>query len=471
MTDVLKLSITNAHEAMKRGDFSATELLESCLLNIKEKDGEIHAFLEVFEDSAREEAKHAEKLFKDGKATLLTGIPISVKDNILIKGHIASAASKILQNYKATYDATVISKLKKEGVVFIGRTNLYEFAMGASTENSAYGPTKNPHDTTRVPGGSSGGSAASVASGMCLASLGSDTAGSIRQPSSFCGVVGLKPTYGSVSRNGLIALGSSLDCIGPIAKSPEDVKIIYEAIKGKDALDATSVDEGLYKGDAKVKTIGVPRDFLNSGHLDKETLENFASAEEDLKKAGFEIKDISLPSAKYAVPAYYIILPAEASANLARFDGVRYGFLSEGEKLLDDYKKTRGQGFGKEVRRRILIGTYVLSAGYYDAYYNKATAVRGLIAKDYAKAFKNVDAIMTPTTAGPAFKIGEKSNDPIKMYLEDIFTVPANHAGLPAINVPYGWQEMDGGKKLPLGIHFVAPKMCEGRLFTLAEVF
>lgn len=468
--DILKLSIRQAHEAMKAGEFSPTLLLEACLKNIKEKDGEIHAFLEVFEESAREEAKIADKKFKEGRTGILCGIPIAVKDNILIKGKIVSAASKILENYRAAYDATVIKKLKEEGVVFVGRTNLDEFAMGASTENSAYGPTRNPHDIARVSGGSSGGSAAAVAAGMCLFALGSDTGGSIRQPASFCGVVGAKPTYGSVSRHGLIALGSSLDVIGPIAKYADDAEIIFNIIKGKDILDSTTIEKKDESEREKKKTIGIPTKFLESGGLSEDVLLNFKIAREKFEKLGYKIKEIDLPNAKYSVPTYYILLPAEASTNLARYDGVKFGLLKEGDNLLGDYQNTRGAGFGKEVRRRILIGTYVLSAGYYDAYYNKANKIRSLISKDYKKAFLDVDFVLTPTAPDCAFKVGEKSSDPIKMYLEDIFTSPANLAGLPAISLPNGTIK-SGEKDMPMGIQLVAPKLEEDSLFEISKEF
>ena len=454
---------------MKAGEYSCLDLTGAYLNEIEKKNPKLNAYLEVFTESALKEAKIADKKFKEGTATLLTGIPIAVKDNILIKGKIASAGSKILENYKATYDATVVKKLKKEKAVFLGRTNLDEFAMGASTENSAFGVTKNPHDIERVSGGSSGGSAAAVAANLCLAALGSDTAGSIRQPSSFCGVVGLKPTYGAVSRYGLIALGSSLDCIGPIVKNVRDAEIIQEAIKGWDKSDSTSLREvksQKLKIEKSKFTVGVPNIRLTDGQIKSETLKNLEEAIEKLKSLGYKVKSIELPNLRYAVPAYYIILPAEASANLARYDGVKYGLREKGENLMETYFKTRGRGFGPEVRRRIFIGTYVLSAGYLDAYYNKANAVRDLIKKDFEKAFEEVDLILTPTTAGPAFKIGEKSADPVQMYLEDIFTVPANHTGLPAISIPYGQAE-----EMPLGIQFIASHQNESLLFKVSKDF
>ncbi|MEK7080774.1 MAG: amidase family protein, partial [Patescibacteria group bacterium] len=341
---------------------------------------------------------------------------------------------------------------------------------GSSTENSAYKVTKNPHDTKRVSGGSSGGSTACIAMGGALVALGTDTAGSCRQPASFCGVVGLKPTYGIVSRNGLTAMGSSLDVAGVIGKNILDVQTVFDFIKGHDEMDSTSIPDGFYKKKiAKKPVIGVPKHFLKEG-LDEKMLLNFQETIKKLEFLGYVIKDIELPHVKYSVPSYYIITPAEISANLARFDGIRYGHNIEGENLMEVYRKSRGKGFGKEVRRRILLGTYVLSHGYHDAYYNKANAIRNIIANDYNKAFEKVDLILTPTTTGPAFKIGEKVNDPVKMYLEDIFTGPANMAGLPAISIPSGFTEEEG-KQLPLGIQFMAPHGREDLLFEVGKKF
>ncbi|MFC1720717.1 Asp-tRNA(Asn)/Glu-tRNA(Gln) amidotransferase subunit GatA [Patescibacteria group bacterium] len=467
--DLKNLTIKKAHEAMKNGDFTARELTESYIAEIEKSNPEINAYLEVFED-ALTQADEADKRIKDGNGTELTGIPIAIKDNILIKGKIASAASKMLENYKATYDAHVIEKLKDAGAVLIGRTNMDEFAMGGSTENSAFGVTKNPHDTQRVPGGSSGGSAAALAMDGSLIALGSDTGGSIRQPASFCGVVGLKPTYGAVSRRGVMAMGSSLDQIGPFAKTVEDAEILFDVIKGHDPKDSTSAQDSFSDVDGKENkmTIGVPEDFVYAEGVDEDVKENFKQTLKKLEEAGHRVKNISIPSLKYSLAAYYIIMPAESSTNLTRYDGVRYGLHVEGEDLLADYMKTRGEGFGKEVRRRIMLGTYVLSAGYYDAYYNKATAVRDMIRLDYQKAFKDVDVIVTPTSPTPAFKIGEKSDDPLQMYLTDIFTVSANITGLPAISVPSGFADRDG-KKLPLGFQITAPLFEEKTLFNLGK--
>lgn len=469
MIDLKNLTIKQAHEDMKAGKYTTVTLAEEYLKIIAEKNADINAYLETY-SGVLEQARAANEKFKNGTATLMTGIPIAVKDNILIKGETASSASKILEKYKAVYNATVIEKLKKDGAVFLGRTNMDEFAMGGSTENSAYGVTKNPHDIFRVAGGSSGGSAAALAMDGALVALGSDTGGSVRQPASLCGVVGLKPTYGAVSRFGLMAMGSSLDQIGTFGKTVEDAEIIFNAIKGYDKNDSTSASDNFYKKEDlnRKMTIGVPEDFIAKDGIDEEVMANFRQTVDKLKSKGYEIKSVSLPNIKYSLAAYYIIMPAEASTNLARFDGVRYGLLKEGSSGIDDYTKTRGTGFGKEVRRRIMLGTYVLSAGYYDAYYSKATMVRGMIKKDFESAFKEVDVIITPTSPTPAFKIGEKSKDPLQMYLADIFTVPINLSGVPAISVPSGFLEIDG-KKLPLGCQIIAPHFKEDRLFKIGK--
>ncbi len=469
MIDLKNLTIKKTHESLSKGEFTCRELVEAYLKVIAEKNPELNAYLEVYEDVFAQ-ADLAQKKFADGSATLMTGIPVAIKDNILFEGHIASSGSAILKNYTATYDSTVVKKLKNAGAVILGRTNMDDGAMGVSTETSVYGVTKNPHDIKRVPGGSSGGSTAAVAMSGTLVALGSDTGGSCRQPASFCGVVGLKPTYGTVSRNGLIAMGSSLDVIGPIGKNVSDVEIVFNLIKGKDEMDSTSITPDFYKKKVIDKpVIGVPRHFLKEG-VDARVLLNFEETINKLKSINYEVRDIELPYVKYAVPAYYVVTPAEISANLARLDGMRYGYVGEGKDLKEVYMKSRGEGFGKEVRRRILLGTYVLSHGYHDAYYNKANLVRRLIINDYNQAFEKVDLVLTPTTTGPAFKIGEKVNDPVKMYLEDIFTGPANMAGLPAISIPSGFVEEEG-KKLPLGIQFMAPHGREDLLFAVGKKF
>jgi len=461
--DLKNLTIKKAHDDLVSDKYSAVDLAQAYLRVIKEKNDDINAYLEVFDDVI-EQAEKADEKIKKGGANMLTGIPIAIKDNILIKGRKAGSASKILEGYTAVYDATVIQKLKDESAVFLGRANMDEFAMGGSTENSAYSVTKNPNDESCVSGGSSGGSAAVVSMDGALCSLGSDTGGSVRQPASFCGVVGFKPTYGNVSRYGLMAMGSSLDQIGPIGKTVEDTEILFNAIKGHDPKDSTSVKDIIPPLLNEKMTIGVPEDFVEVDGVDKDVLENFKSILDKLEKDGHRIKNVKLPNLKYSLASYYIVMPAEASTNLARFDGVRYGLHKDGDDLLEDYTKTRGEGFGKEVRRRIILGAHVLSSGYYDAYYNKAMAVRELIKKDFEEAFKEVDVIVTPTSPTPAFKIGEKSEDPLQMYLADIFTVPANLAGLPAISIPSGFAE-----QLPLGFQITAPHFGENRLFKLGK--
>ena len=468
-----ELTIEKAHNAMIKGEYTAVDLAEAYISEIKKKNKEINAYLEIYDD-VFEQAKKADKIIESGKATLLTGIPFAIKDNILIQGKKASSASKILENYTATYDATVIKKLKKEGVVFIGRTNMDEFAMGGSTENSAFGVTKNPHDTSRVAGGSSGGSAAAVAMDGALGALGSDTGGSVRQPASFCGLVGLKPTYGAVSRYGVMAMASSLDQIGPFGKNVSDVETIFNAIKGNDSLDGTTIQDTTYKAERigkKKPIIGIPR-FLFADKIDKQILQNFdESVAKLVKNMEYEKIDLGsdlLSTSFFALPIYYVIMPAEASSNLSRFDGVKYGLHKDGKDGIDDYLETRGAGFGKEVRRRILLGTYVLSSGYYDAYYNRANTLRRLLTQDFLEAFKKVDIIITPTTPAPAFKIGEKVSDPVAMYLEDIFTVTANLTGMPALSVPSGYVEVEG-KKLPLGIQITARHGDEKTLFEVGK--
>lgn len=476
--DLKTITIRSAHDAFVKGEYTAVELAQAYLEEIAAKNGRINAYLEVFAD-VLEQAKAADALIKAGKGGLLTGIPIAVKDNILIKGRRAGAASKILEGYVAPYDATAITRLKKEGVVFVGRVNMDEFAMGGSNENSAYGPVRNPHDESRVSGGSSGGSAAAVAMFGALAALGSDTGGSVRQPASFCGVVGFKPTYGAISRYGLMAMGSSLDQIGTIAKNADDAQILFNAMAGHDEYDSTTLPESAFGGikasDSPLsvasgkKRIGIPRHFMKQG-IDAAVLANFEASVARYKKLGYEIVEIELPNIEYSLAVYYVIMPAEASSNLSRFDGVKYGALKEGNDLLADYLRTRTEGFGKEVRRRIMMGNYILSSGYYDAYYAKANLVRDLIKVDFDEAFKKVDFILTPTSPVPAFKIGEKSSDPLQMYLADIFTVTANLVGVPAISIPSGFVEKEG-KQLPLGIQLMAPCKADASLFHSAKDF
>lgn len=467
MIDLNKITLIEARKKLDAKELSSVDLTKAYLENIKKLNPDMNAYLEVFDD-AISQAEKADERIASGENSPLLGIPVAVKDNILIKGKRVTAASNILKNYVATYDSTVISHLKKEGAVFVGRTNMDEFALGGSTENSAFGPTKNPFDLDRVSGGTSGGSAAAVSAGLALVALGSDTGGSVRQPSSFCGVVGLKPTYGKVSRHGLIAATSSFDVIGPIGKTVSDVEAVFNSIYGQDVMDSTTINEKTYP-EISIKdkiVIGVPYSLVNQKGVDPKVKENFDYSVETLKKLGYEIKDIELPN---ALALYYIINFAEVSSNLSRFDGVKYGIRVKGDNLLQDYLKSRGEGFGKESRRRILLGTYVLSAGYYDSYYGKAQSARVALRKKFQKVFSSVDVILTPTSPVPAWKVGEKS-DPLAMYLEDIFTVTANIVGIPAISIPSGFAEFDG-KSLPLGIQFMAPHNAENLLFKVGKKF
>ncbi len=469
--DITGLTIKGAREALDAGEYTATTLTQAHLDVIAQKNPELNAYLEVFQDSAVHEAKQADNIIANNEQQDLTGIPIAIKDNMLMKGKVASAACKLLENYEASYNSTVIQKLRNQGAVILGRTNMDEFAMGSSTENSAFGITKNPHDFSRVPGGSSGGSASAVAADIAVASLGSDTGGSIRQPASLCGIVGLKPTYGNVSRYGIIALGSSLDQVGPLTKTVGDAEILYNAIAGHDEKDSTSLQDDFFTTlttTKKQKIIGVPRDVIQEG-IDADVLGNFEKSLEQLKSLGYEIKDIELPNFKYTLPAYYIIMPAEASSNLARFDGIRYGVHKDADTFAEVYGNSRGSGFGVETRRRILTGTYVLSSGYYDAYYNKAIAVKDLVRNDIKDIFSTVDIIATPTSPEPAFKLGEKS-DPLKMYATDIFTVPANITGVPAISIPAGEVEREG-KQLPTGLQLMTKHGRENALFEVGKKF
>ncbi|PIR02845.1 MAG: Asp-tRNA(Asn)/Glu-tRNA(Gln) amidotransferase GatCAB subunit A [Candidatus Nealsonbacteria bacterium CG_4_9_14_3_um_filter_35_11] len=472
--ELTQFTIKQAHQGLVKKDFSALEFTEAFLDKLKQEDKKIHAFLTVTEDLAISQAKRIDNLIAQKKdIPILAGIPCVVKDNILIEGIKCTSASKILENYIASYDATCIKKLKEQGVVFLGKTNLDEFAMGSSCENSAFGPTRNPYDLTRVPGGSSGGSAAAVAANFSVFGLGSDTGGSIRQPCSFCGVVGLKPTYGAVSRYGLIAFASSLDQIGPITKTVEDARIVFDAIKGQDEMDSTSVEMPKienYKLKIENLRIGVPKEYFTKG-MDSEVEKAVKRAIEIYKKMGTKILEISLPHAEYALPCYYIIAPSEASANLARYDGIKYGKTTNDRQqvtgdLIDYYLKVRGEGFGPEVKRRIMLGTYALSAGYYEAYYKKAQKVRTLIQRDFKKAFDKVDIILAPTSPSLPFKLGEKIDDPLSMYLTDIYTVSINLAGIPAISIPCA-----ESNNLPIGIQLIANAFEEDKIFEAALAF
>lgn len=472
MINLKNLTIEKVHKDFMEGEYSCRKLTEAYIEAIKEKNTELNAYLEVFED-ALTQADIADRMFAEKTATKLTGIPFAIKDNILFQGHTASAGSKILENHTAAYDATVIKDLKKVGAVIIGRTNMDEFAMGSSTQTSAYGVTRNPLDLSRVPGGSSGGSAAAVAADMALVALGTETCGSVREPAAFCGLVGLKPTYGAVSRQGIIAMGNSLDQVSPFGKNVADVEIIFNLLGRYDAEDSTSVPDKMRQQEKKAehnpgaKKIGVPWHLFKEG-VDPAIVENFNQSIEKFKNAGYEIVDIELPYSKYSLAVYYIVMPAEVSTNLSRFDGIRYGYSDKSANNLSEvYSKSRGKGFGKEARRRILLGSYVLSHGYHDAYYNKAIKVREKIKEEVMQAFEKVDYILTPTAPMTAFKIGEKMNDPVAMYLCDIFSAPANLAGVPSIALPSG----KNAEGLPFSIQFMAPHFREDALFEVGKNF
>jgi len=465
-------SIAGIRTAIRNGETTARETAEGYLNRIREEDARIHAFLSVDRDYSLAQADRVDKLQSKGEALPpLAGVPVAIKDVLALEGFPATAGSKILEGYRPPYTATAVKKLAGAGAVFLGKLNCDEFAMGSSNENSAYGAVHNPHDLDRVPGGSSGGSAAAVAAGMAVATLGTDTGGSIRQPASFCGVVGVLPTYGRVSRYGLIAFASSLDRVGPFAANVCDAATMLRVIAGHDPMDATSsplpvpdyTDE-LDKG-VRGMTLGVPAEYFAEG-LDPEVKAAIEGGIERLRAAGAQIRKISLPHTRYAIPAYYVIATAEASSNLARFDGVRYGLRApQSDTLATMYRRTRDVGFGAEVKRRILLGTYVLSHGYYDAYYRKAQQVRRLLADDFLRAFKEVDAILTPTAPTPAFRIGEKSDDPVAMYLADIYTVTASLAGICGVSVPCGTSR-DG---LPIGMQILGRHFDEGTVFRVGR--
>ena len=473
-----KLTIKQAHELLEKREVSSVELIRAHFNEIKKRDKDIHAFLSLTEEEAIKAAKKVDERISRGEPIeMLAGIPAAIKDNILIRGAKTTAASKILENYVAPYDATVIKKLKEENAVFVGKTNMDEFAMGSSTENSAFGPTKNPVDLERVPGGSSGGSAAAIKAGFSVYALGSDTGGSIRQPAGFCGVAGFKPTYGAVSSHGLIAMASSLDQIGPIARNVDDAAAVFEAIRGVDELDSTSVSSSAGGQDywnspldmEEIK-VGVPREYFIHG-LNPEIEKNIKSVISKLEKEGVGIEEIFLPYSEWALATYYIIMTAEVSANLARFDGIKYGFSqiknqkSKIKNLMEVYLESRGEGFGAEVRRRIMLGTYILSAGYYEAYYARAQKVRRLIKQDFDRAFKEVDVIITPTSPTTAFKFGEKTQDPLSMYLADIYTISVNLAGLPGVSIPV--KEAAG---LPVGLQLIGRNFDDVRLLKIAKI-
>ena len=476
-TPLHELTIQAASDGLAKREFSSVELTRAALERIESLDERLNAFITVTAELALEQAANADELIAKGQSGPLTGVPAAIKDLITTDGVRTTAGSRILEPFVPPYDATVISFLKESGYVLIGKTNMDEFAMGSSGENSAFGVTRNPWDTDRVPGGSSSGSATAVAAGMAHYALGSDTGGSIRQPGALSGVVGFKPTYGRVSRYGLIAFGSSLDQIGPLTRSVTDAALVFQTIAGYDQRDSTSarmeVPDVLasLNGDLKGLRIGVPREYFADG-MDDSVREAVNAAINQMESLGAEIdRDVSLPSTGHAVAVYYIIAPSEASANLARYDGVKYGFsVTDGDSMWENMEKTRQQGFGDEVKRRIMLGTYALSAGYYDAYYLKAQKVRTVIRREFDAAFENHDAIVAPVTPTPAFKIGEKTDDPLQMYLNDVFTIPANIAGLPGISVPCGFVNSDG-KRLPVGVQVLAKPFDEETMFRVAHAY
>ncbi|MBI5185592.1 MAG: Asp-tRNA(Asn)/Glu-tRNA(Gln) amidotransferase subunit GatA [Nitrospinae bacterium] len=469
-----QLTIHQLAGLLRSGECTSTQIVESVLQRIEAVEGKTNSYLSVFHDEALRQAEAADQVFKREKNPhILAGIPIAIKDLISLKGEKNTCASNILRNYISPFDSTAVRRLREAGTVFIGKTNLDEFAMGSSNENSCFGPAKNPWDLGRVTGGSSGGSAAAVAADECIGSLGTDTGGSIRQPASFCGVVGLKPTYGRVSRFGLVAFASSLDQIGPMAKDVKDAAIMLNCISGKDPMDSTSADVQApdftksLAGDVRGLRIGAPIEYFAEG-LDPEVEKAVKDGMERLKALGAEITDISLPHTSYALPVYYILSSAEASSNLARYDGVKYGYRSgEEEGLRKMYERTRKEGFGPEVKRRIMLGTYVLSSGYYDAYYIKAQKVRTLIRGDFDDAFKKCDVIISPVVPAPAFKLGEKMEDPLTMYLSDIYTMPVNLAGLPALSVPCGFNSSG----LPMGMQLIGRRFDEETILRAAYAF
>lgn len=473
MDQINMLTIVEARKKLDAGEITAVELTKACLDRIKERNGEINAFITVTEDLALEEAKKADEIIARKEQKMLTGIPFGVKDAICVAGVRSTAAATILDNYIPPYDATVIAKIRAQGAVLVGKQNCDSFGHGASNENSMYGPVRNPHDTSKVAGGSSGGSAAAVADGMCIFSIAEDTGGSIRYPASFCGVVGLRPSYGRNSRYGIMPMASSLDVVGPIARSVEDVTILMEIIAGVDSLDATTVSVEVPQYSDEIKNnkikmsglrVGIPKEYFDVDGLDPEVRSVVEKTMENLKSAGATLVDVSLPHTKYSIPAYYIIVPSEDSSNLGRIDSIRYGVQKEHDTLYDAYAKSRGEGFSSEMKRRVMIGTYALSAGYYDAYYRKAQKVRTLVRRDFDNVFEQVDVLLTPTAPTTAFGVGEKSNDPLALYLCDIFVGPAALAGVSSISVPVGKNKVG----LPIGVQIIGPRMGESSVLSIA---
>ena len=482
MPSLTEISLIEMQTGLREGQFSSRELVEAALERIATLEPSLHAFLHLAAESALQQADEADKrrATEDKGQMSLAGIPVAIKDVLIVEGMPATAGSKILEGFIPPYTATAVKRLRNAGAIVIGKTNTDEFAMGSSTEHSAYGVTHNPWDVSRVPGGSSGGSAAAVAARLVPGALGTDTGGSVRQPASFCGVTGLKPTYGRVSRYGLIAFGSSLDCVGGFGRSAEDVSVIFQVMAGRDPLDATSADVEVPNVRASLANaqglgqtlplrgmrIGVPREYFIKG-MQGEVQEGTRAAITQLEALGAVVREISLPHTEYALDVYYILAPAEASANLARFDGIRYGPRSEADSLRDVFFKTRGQKFGPEVTRRIMLGTYALSAGYYEAYYGHAQKVRTLIKRDFESAFEQVELIACPATPTTAFEIGAHKGDPLSMYLEDVFTLPASLAGVPGISFPVGFD----GKGLPIGMQLLGPHFREDLLLKVTESY
>jgi aspartyl-tRNA(Asn)/glutamyl-tRNA(Gln) amidotransferase subunit A len=467
------LSIHEARKKLDNKEISSVELTRAVLDRIELTEDKINSFVSIAADEAMKSAEIADEMIAKGETRPLTGVPLAFKDIFCTKGLLTTCSSKMLANFVPPYDASTVSRLKAEGAVIVGKTNMDEFAMGSSTETSHFGTTKNPWDTTKIPGGSSGGSATSVAADQCIASLGTDTGGSIRQPASLCGMVGLKPTYGRVSRYGVIAFASSLDQVGPMTKDVEDSAILLGSIAGFDPKDSTSIKtdvpdyKAMLSGDIKGMKIGVPKEYFVDG-MDGEVEQAVRKSIDDMKAMGAEIVEISLPHTEYAVAVYYIVAPAEASSNLARFDGVKFGHrASDVNGLIDMYKQTRSEGFGPEVKRRIMLGTYALSAGYYDAYYLKAQKVRTLIANDFKEAFKKCDVIVTPTTPTTAFGIGEKNDDPLQMYLSDVLTISCNLAGIPGISIPCGFSKAG----LPIGLQILGNHFDEATILKAAHAY
>lgn len=464
-----ELTISEAHAGLTQKQFSSVEITQACLERIKERNPKINAFITVTDELALEEARTADEIIASGKANFLTGIPFSVKDAINTKDVRSTASAKILDNYVPPFDATVIKNIREQGAVLVGKTNCDAFGHGASNENSMYGPVRNPHDETKVSGGSSGGSAASVADNQCIFSIAEDTGGSIRQPAALCGIAGLRPSYGRNSRFGIMPMASSLDTVGPMAKSVEDIALLMEVMAGQDSKDATTVPVQVprytvaLKKELKGMKIGLPKEYFDLDGMEAETKEIVLKKIEDLKQFGVELKEVSLPYTKYGIPVYYIVVPCEDSSNLGRMDGIRYGVRAPGKDLFDVYANSRAQGFPEEVKRRIMIGTYALSAGYYDAYYRKAQKVRTLIIKDFEKVFTEVDVLLTPTSPFPAFDIGAKSNDPLSMYLADIFVSASAVAGIPGLSVPAGKTKTG----LPVGLQIIGPRLQEERVLNV----